>query len=56
MKIELEIPDGTICAFFDFVRTDYAGGLSMQGHSICSDDLYDGAKITIPIRDVPKKD
>lgn len=47
MKITLDIPDGTICAFFDFIRTTYTGSLVMQGHSIKSDDLYDGAEIKI---------
>ena len=46
MKITLEIPDGTICAFFDFIRTSYEG-LVMQGYSIKTDDLYDGAEIKI---------
>lgn len=46
MKITLEIPDGTICAFFDFIRASY-GGLVMQGHSIKSDELYDGAEIKV---------
>lgn len=46
MKITLEIPDNTICAFVDFVWGDYFG-LSMQGHSIPSNELYDGAVITI---------
>lgn len=46
MKITLEIPDTTVCAFFDFVRSE-AGGMMMQGHSICSDDLFDGAEIKI---------
>lgn len=47
MKITLEIPDGTICAFFDFIRTTYTDGLVMQGHSIKSDELYDGAEIKV---------
>ena len=47
MKITLDIPDGTVCAFFDFVWSDYHGGLSMQGHSIKTDDMYDGAVIEI---------
>ena len=50
MKITLEIPDGTICAFFDFIRATNTG-LVMQGHSIKSDDLYDGAEIKIDSMD-----
>ena len=48
MKITLEIPDGTLCAFFDFIRTSNTG-LVMQGHSIPSDELYDGAEIKIEV-------
>ena len=48
MKIELEIPDGTLCAFFDFVyRDEWGCSMKMQGHSISSDELYDGAEIKI---------
>ena len=37
MKITLDIPDTTICAFFDFIRWETPfGGLTMQGHSINS--------------------
>lgn len=46
MKITLDIPNTTLCAFFDFVKQD-GYGLIMQGHSITSDDLYDGAEIKI---------
>jgi hypothetical protein len=46
MKITLEIPDNTICAFFDFVWGGYSG-LTMQGHSIPNNELYDGAVITV---------
>lgn len=46
MKITLEIPDNTLCAFFDFVWGD-CFGLSMQGHSIARNELHDGAVITI---------
>ena len=48
MKITLDIPDGTICAFIDFIRTTNTG-LVMQGHSISSDELYDGAVIKIEV-------
>lgn len=46
MKITLEIPDNTICAFFDFVWGDIFG-LTMQGHSIEKSLLYDGSVITV---------
>jgi hypothetical protein len=46
MKITLEIPDNTLCAFFDFVYGGYYG-LTMQGHAIPKDELYDGAVIVI---------
>ncbi len=50
MKITLDIPDTTVCAFFDFVHwTD--NGMAMQGHSIPSDELYDGAIIKIEQQD-----
>jgi len=46
MKITLNIPDTTIGAFFDFVY--YAGScIAMQNRSILSDEIYDGAEITI---------
>lgn len=48
MKITLDIPDTTICAFFDFVRYENPfDGMAMQGHSISSDELYDGSEIKI---------
>ena len=50
MKITLEIPDNTICAFFDFIWGGYCG-LSMQGHSIPSNELHDGAVITISAKE-----
>lgn len=46
MKITLEIPDSTICAFFDFIRKTNIG-LWMQSYGIKTDDLYDGAEIKI---------
>lgn len=48
MKITLDIPDGTLAAFFDFVyQGDYYPSMMMQGHSIGSEELYDGAEIEI---------
>lgn len=46
MKITLEIPDGTVAAFFDFVYWDERG-CNMQSHSIPTPELYDGAEIKI---------
>ena len=47
MKITLEIPDGTLCAFFDsVVNTDT--GLMMFSHQIGSNDLEDGNTIKLP--------
>lgn len=46
MKITLDIPDTTLCAFFDFVYYTNTGA-AMQGHSIDSSELYDGSEITI---------
>lgn len=46
MKITLEIPDATVCAFFDFVYFTETG-LVMQGHSIETDELKNGGVITI---------
>ena len=46
MKITLDIPDRTVAAFFDFVYWD-GRGANMQGHSIPTDELYDGAEIKI---------
>ena len=49
MKITLNIPDGTLCMFVDYVTIDLPyGGLLMKGHGVSSDDLYDGAVIDIP--------
>lgn len=46
MKITLDIPDTTVCAFFDFVYFTETG-LAMQGHSIQTDELKNGGVITI---------
>ena len=48
MKITLDIPNDTICGFFNFVRGDWCG-LSMQTHSISSDQMKDGATIEIVV-------
>lgn len=47
MKITLEIPDGTLCAFFDsVVNTDT--GLMMFSHQLRGTDLKDGNTIKLP--------
>ena len=46
MKITLEIPDHTICAFFNYVEYK-PSGLTMGVKSIQSEDLADGAVIKI---------
>lgn len=46
MKITLDIPNDTVCAFFNFVNGD-CYGLTMQSHSIQSAELKDGAVIEI---------
>lgn len=53
MKITLEIPDSTICAFFDFIWDDN-GILTMQAHKIQTKDLYNGAEIKIA--EIPVKE
>ena len=50
MKVTLDIPDTTVCAFFDFVHYT-STGMAMQGHSIPSDELFDGAEIVIEQKD-----
>lgn len=51
MRITLEIPNTTVCAFFDFIRYTNTG-MTMQGHSISSDEMYDGALISITTQEV----
>lgn len=46
MKITLDIPDTTVCAFLDFVYYTNTG-MAMQGHSMPSDELFEGAEIKI---------
>ena len=53
MKITLDIPDTTICAFFDFVYYT-KNGMAMQCHSIDSSELCDGSEINITAS-LPKK-
>lgn len=50
MKITLEIPDSTRCAFFDFVFGDFFG-MTMQGRAISTDELHDGAVITVKAKE-----
>lgn len=46
MKIILEIPDYTICAFFNYVEYK-PSGLTMGVKSIQSEDLADGSVIKV---------
>ncbi len=46
MKIILEIPNYTICAFFNYVEYK-PSGLTMGVKSIQSEDLADGAVIKV---------
>ena len=46
MKIILEIPDHTICAFFNYI-IQTPDGLRTCVNSLQSEDLRDGAKIKI---------
>ena len=57
MKITLNIPDGTLCMFVEYVTRVFPyGGLFMHGRGVPSDDLYDGAVIDIPLADKEKDD
>ena len=48
MKITLDIPDTTVCAFFAFVHyTNDPCSMAMQCYSIPSNELYDGSEIFI---------
>lgn len=56
MKITLDIPDSTVCAFFDFVYYGHGNSfMSMQGHSMGSDELYDGAEIKIEAKELKEE-
>ena len=44
MKITIEIPDTTVCAFFDYVFYTSAG-MSMASKQICTDDIKSGEAI-----------
>ena len=46
MKIILEIPDGTICAFLNYL-IQTPEGLRMCVNNLQSEELRDGAKIKI---------
>ena len=57
MKITLDIPDSTVCAFFNFIYyTTNCSGMLMQGHSIETDDMYDGAEIKIERKEKGESD
>lgn len=46
MKITLDIPDNTLCAFLNYVYID-CSGMTMGTHALQSDDLKDGNEIKI---------
>lgn len=48
MKIELDIPDGIICAFLNGVQVDGTYAMRMVSYSISSDELKDGSVIKLP--------
>lgn len=57
MKITLDIPDSTVCAFFNFIYyTTNCSGMLMQGHSIETDDMCDGAEIKIEPKEKVESD
>ena len=51
MKLIINFPNDTRCAFINFIRGDIYG-MSMQSHAIAGDELVDGAEITILPQDV----
>lgn len=47
MKITLDIPNTTTCAFFSYVFVNEdTYGMGMGVRSLCTDDLFDGNEIT----------
>ena len=47
MKITLDIPNTTTCAFFNYVFVNEdTYGMGMGVRSLCTDDLVDGNEIT----------
>ena len=52
MKVILNIPNYTNCAFFSYVYTDTDYSMNMGCRSIGTDELHDGAEIVIS----PNKD
>lgn len=52
MKITLDIPNYTNCAFFSYVYTDEVFSMNMGCRSIGTDELKDGAEIKVK----PSKD
>jgi len=48
MKITLDIPDTTICAFFNYVLVNEdTHGMTMSVIGLNSDDLVDGSEIKV---------
>lgn len=57
MRITLDIPDSTVCAFFNFIYyTTNCSGMLMQGHPIESSDMYEGAEIKIDQKEKVESD
>ena len=51
MKITLDIPDTTTCAFFNYVFVNKDGyGMEMGVRSLDSDDIVDGNEIKVKPR------
>ena len=48
MKITLEIPDTMICAFLTGVLANDYNDFFLASYPLCSADLKDGNKITLP--------
>ena len=46
MKITIDIPDTSMCAFFNLLYSDNGRSL-MQVRSISTKELHDGAKIVV---------
>ena len=47
MKITLDVPDTICCAFLSYVFTTEAWSMRMGCKSIGTDELHDGAEITV---------
>lgn len=54
MRITIEIPDTTACAFFDYIYYTNTG-MSMASKRICTDDIQSGEIIVCDTYNVPKE-